>query len=216
MRTIRWESTPRQTGAYGHALDTHRDEFDWIAFIDSDELMFSPRGSVKAVLAEQPQDRSALAVHWIMFGSSGATTISRDRLMIEQFQRHGPLALSTHRHIKSIVRPERAIGAINAHIFTMADDDPYHAADGTLVADWVKPGKAADIHVPAFDRLRCHHYFTRSREHYDRKLARGAARVGKPLRDRFAKYDRNDEHDDSAMMHHAEVVRLMKLVSPAA
>ena len=211
VRAIRWESEPRQIGCYAHALDAHRAEFDWMAFIDSDEFLFAPgERSIKGFLARRAFT-AAFAAHWLCYGSSGAEELS-DRLVIEEFVQRAPTGFSANRHIKSLLRPALAIRPLNGHKFELKEGAVYRRGDGVEVTDWLKWGKTG--HVAAVDRLRINHYFTRSQAHYRRKLARGDL-LPKELPDVFTQMDRNDVRDESALVYEGQVRALMARVTAA-
>jgi len=212
VRVRRWERPSRQAGCYAHAHSVHRDAFDWMAFIDSDEFLFAPgHGSIKDFLADKGQI-PAFGVHWLCYGSSGATEIS-EQLVIEEFVRRGPLTFSANRHIKTLLQPKRAIAPIGGHKFRLVDDAPYYSADGQPIIEWLKPeGKA--MRVSGTDHLRINHYYTRSRAHYLRKLERGDVALDM-LVDAFRHHDRNDEHDDSALVYRDKMKAMIDAVTAA-
>ena len=66
-----WPHTPAAPEADEHCVAHHQHEARWIAFLDDDEFLFPSRGEdVRKVLRKYEQ-YPALAVHWLMFGSSG-------------------------------------------------------------------------------------------------------------------------------------------------
>ena len=58
-----------QITAYYHAIENFKN-FKWIAFIDSDEFLFSPQNkNIKDILKEF-EDFFSIAVYWKVFGTS--------------------------------------------------------------------------------------------------------------------------------------------------
>ena len=214
VRVRLWD-TPgkfRQYEAYRDALRTYRDEFDWIAFIDSDEFLFAPdHRPIKAVLATL-EHAGAVGVHWQCFGSSGVQSIG-DKLLIEEFLHRSLEHFTPNKHIKTIVRPELATGECSPHHFVLTEGELCTRADGRPIEDFFKPGKTRS--VGATDILRINHYYTRSREQYARKLARGRCN-GQEVVDDFDYMDRNEVFDDSAIIYLDEVKALVRQVADQA
>ena len=212
VRLASWPSTGKITQllAYRDAVKRHADEFDWIAFFDSDEFLFSPTArSIKDVLATLA-NAVAIGVHWQCFGSSGATALSGG-LVIEEFLWRAETDFSANGHIKSILRPRAVDQVISAHVATLRHG-AYVRANGREIHDFVKAGKTK--HVEALDILRINHYYTRSREHYQLKLDRGNIH-GEPIKDDFERMDRNEVYDDSALIYRDRVVDLVRSIDRA-
>lgn len=176
-------------------------DFDWIAFIDCDEFLVTDKASIKDELSAV--DAEAVAVNWLMFGSSGHVA-KPEGLTIANYTRRAQIDFGPNRHVKTIIRPQSAIRGINPHCFEI--EGSYVTADGTPVA-WERPGLIA---TPARDRgLRLNHYFTRSWVHWEKRMARG--QLGKTVRtaEDFHKYDRNEVEDRSAAERLGATAHLM-------
>lgn len=192
IRIIDWpHTTPDyQTQAYEHAIREWGAEFDWMAFFDTDEfLVLEPHFDLKGIL-NLWDDAAAIGVPWAIFGSSGHES-RPDGLTIEAFQHRAPADFGPNRHIKSIVRPRGVKACLNPHAFEM--DGPYRALTGnalrleenTLLAD-----------PPDYSLGKLHHYFTRSRTHWETKMRRGYHDIDRPS-DEFSIYNVNEIFDDS-------------------
>jgi hypothetical protein len=187
--------------AYEDGLRELRGRADWIAFIDLDEFVVLPKhASIQAFLAEHP-DLDALAINWRMFGSSGAER-HEDGLVIERFTHHAKRYFSGNRAVKTLARVE-AIEVPRVHTCTFAPGVVYR----TISGEELGPGVGESVGVD-HDTIRINHYFTRSREEWDAKAARG--RGAKPANDpkkhrTIAEFERNDrneneEHDLAAIV----------------
>ena len=139
-----------------------------------------------------------------MFGSSGHEE-APGALVTEAFTRRAEDDFFDHRMVKSIVRPRR-VRALNPHAFTPIQGG-YVRPDGSparLEQD-ARTAGAAD-----YGLLQVNHYFTRSRAHWRRKMARGYRDIERAASD-FDKYDRNEREDLSAARFapavHAELAR---------
>ena len=175
-----------QLWAYAVGLRLLR-RFDWVAFLDSDEFL-TPTGSagLPEVLAVLP-DAAAVAVNWAIFGSSGHDA-APEGLVIDAFRRRAPDGFVENRVVKSIVRPKGA-RPLTPHTFAVRG--AYVRPDGRP-ATFGPPAFTAD--APDYGLLQVSHYFTRSRAHWRRKMARGYRDIVRPP-DAFAQYDRNEVED---------------------
>jgi FkbM family methyltransferase len=195
LRLARWPPAERgfQNRAYIAAARALAGEFDWVAFFDADEFLVLDDGlNLKTLLAARPE--AAVAVPWRIFGSAGHRDIPPG-LITEAFDRRAADEFPPNRHVKSIIRPERARAAINPHVFEMSGEtvDLF----GAPLA-FQSPGCLAA--PPVFRGACLHHYFTRSWTHFQLRLKRGNIGTARTVQD-FHDYDRNEVFDDSAARH---------------
>jgi hypothetical protein len=170
-----WPIFPPELPAREHCIDEHREDSRWIAFIDTDEFLFSPTGQpLPGVLVEYEQ-WPGVGVSRVTFGTSGHRT-KPDGLVIESYVQ--PLGLKGHRTVQWIVAPRRTVEICGSHRFGYED--------GTLGVD--------ENHYPilgirttfkSFSRLRINHYYTRSEEEFREKLSRPRAWDAEPQPDHF-------------------------------
>jgi glycosyltransferase involved in cell wall biosynthesis len=201
VRLIEWPDTSArsQLNCYTQCIEDHGAGFDWLAFIDSDELLVPHFGNVKQVLAERT-DAPALAIGTAVFGSSGHLT-RPPGLMIETFtwRRRGEVGAEVS--MKSIVRPECAIRALDPHIFAIkCGAGLYRSAAGLTAWSEIRDGVVVpDAPTILFWPMQLNHYVTRSREEWDRKLARGYRDGMARAPDDFRRYDRAETEDGRAL-----------------
>jgi hypothetical protein len=144
--------------AFHHCLATHGEEARWIAFIDTDEFLFSPTGaSVPDMLAEHER-WPGVAVNSFVFG---APDRSQDGLVLERCTTRVEEA---SRLVKCIVDPVRATRCTSAHRFeytraSAVDENGY-------------PVTRALTKSASLQRLRINHYTARSEEDLRAKAAR--------------------------------------------
>jgi glycosyltransferase involved in cell wall biosynthesis len=212
IRLIKWPSqgSGTQRSAYQYVLDTYRVEFEWIAFFDCDEFLVPAEGDdLKSMLARS-DGASAIAVNWLIFGSSNHRDFP-DGLVIDDFVNRAPLNFAPNHHIKSIVRPEAVKGILNVHQFDVAGR---YARPGGEAVEWLRPGRTRDVSA-SVSQWRIHHYFVRSLAHWQMKMTRSY--FGRALRDMtdFDRYDRNDVYDPSARTLSSAVKLHMQKLSPA-
>lgn len=61
----------RQAAAYMHSLDTVRDEFEWVCFLDLDEFIVLRRHANVAAYLDQFADAGSVSLFWRNFGHNG-------------------------------------------------------------------------------------------------------------------------------------------------
>lgn len=102
-----------QLGAYRDAIK--RCDSTWVAFIDTDEFLFSPlRIDLKRAI-ENYNGFSGIAVNWIVYGTSNVERT--DGKILGKLLYRSELTDGMNFHVKSIVKIEDAIDAETAHNF---------------------------------------------------------------------------------------------------
>jgi glycosyltransferase involved in cell wall biosynthesis len=194
-----------QVLAYQAACAAYQLEFDWIAFLDSDEFLVTPDSEPVNQFLSRFDGWSAVAVNWAVYGSSFHDE-SPAGLVVENFTRRAAADFFPARHVKSIIRPRLARSCANPHYFEMQEDIDGHYcdADGRYML-WVRAPEAGGVlrgvsrAEPDYALCRVNHYFTRSKAHWRAKLQRGYPSdflVRKT--EEFAAYDRNEIDDPIA------------------
>jgi hypothetical protein len=167
-----WPSAPGQRSAYRHCIRTRWRDARWIAFLDVDEFLFSPRQLDIRPILQSYADVPALYVYWLTFGSGGH--MSRpDKPVIEAYLRRQRLGETDSG--KSIVNPRLVRSVPNAHQFGLWNGD---TLDTLRRATASPTGRVAPDRPPVYDVLRINHYFFKSREDLQAKVARGDAFYG--------------------------------------
>jgi glycosyltransferase involved in cell wall biosynthesis len=195
-----------QVGAYQAACEAYKLEFDWIAFIDSDEFLVTANGQKINEFLTRYENYAAIAINWAVYGADGHEHWPPG-LVVESFRRRADETFFPARHVKSILRPHLAMSCLNPHYFDMRP----HAA-GTYCdthgnpMEWFAapeaPGglmRGVGAALPDYSVARINHYFTRSRAHFRAKVQRGyPANVAIRKLDEFDEYDRNEVADPAA------------------
>jgi len=160
-----------QLYGYDHCLQNHGDKHQWLAFIDVDEFLVFQQGPPVQNLPAFLQDYenySALAVHWILFGSA-----SRDVRPVRGTLRSYPLAVprnhTYHLYVKTIANTKCTVRTTDSpHVF-------HHNCTRPAVRTNYSPvhSQTADD-VPVHSLLALHHYATRSAEEFEIKMSRGS------------------------------------------
>jgi hypothetical protein len=169
-----WAHAP-QFAAYDDCLARHGRESRWIAFIDLDEFLFSPTGAPLPAVLSGYEPWPAVGVHWCVYGGSGHLR-KPDGLVIESYldRTTDPIL---NRWIKSVVDPARTLGCLSSHAFRYRSEgaQAFAVDEQHRVLRGPNAGWSNDI---SFSVLRINHYWTKSREEWERKLARPDAMHG--------------------------------------
>ena len=179
-----WPGPARQTPAYSDCVLRHRRGSRWIAFIDTDEFLFSPTGRPVPEVLRDYEQWPGIGVCRVFFGTSGHRT-APGGLVTESFTRRLDVPGANHNvSVKSAVDPERTASARNPHVFFFQHG---FAVDENR---WPLGGEGgAEARAPSAIRLRINHYWTRSEEELARKFARLRPDTGEPYPD-----DRTPDH----------------------
>ena len=154
-----------QKRAYADGLLRNANKLDWICFIDLDEFVVIPElDDIHAFIQTIP-DLDALAINWKLFGTSGHERWT-DGLVIERFTMCG-VHDSGNRAVKTLAKTDRLVQP-NLHNHSFAEGVVYQTINGDVIPP--NMGKSATV---SHDRIRINHYFTKSREVWDAKVARG-------------------------------------------
>jgi len=207
IRTHDWpnRSAQSQIAAYQATCEAYRLEFDWIAFIDSDEFLL-PVEDIKINDFLIRFDRwSGIALHWAVYGANGHDDMPPG-LILENFTRRADETFFAARHVKSIIRPGFANACLNPHCFDLRGhiDGSYCDALGRSMQWWLAPECGGILpglshEPPDYSVARVNHYFTRSRAHWLAKLRRGyPSDVAIRTMAEFDEYNRNDIADPIA------------------
>ena len=163
-----------QMACYYNALTAFTDQSRWMAFIDLDEFLFSPKGDLKTTLKDY-EPYPGIAVNEVFFGSNGHVRRPAGGVLKNYTKRRK----SVDRHIKSICQPGATLcSAHNPHSFIYSQGTPVNENKKPCRGPFNEPGSA--------DILRVNHYWVKSKEEYESKLTRGRADV--PSRDPRFRY----------------------------
>jgi len=181
---IPWPDQPGrrpQISAYADAIE--RCNTDWIAFFDTDEFFLPIKvPTVNEYLETMRPEISAVAINWLVFGSSGLVDVT-DGLVIDRFIRCAPTNHGKNRIIKSIVRPA-AVEKMAVHAASLKYGE-YADSLGRAVQiqnEWKTP---TVCHAGA----QLNHYLLKSREEFLLKKARGHSSRSPEEKDKFTHID---------------------------
>ncbi len=166
---VRWPGVEQQMPAYNHCLKEFGPDCRWLAFIDVDEFICPKHDDDICSLLAEYEDYAGLAIPWVIFGSNGYLR-RPEGLVIENYREALPEEHTFQNNtIKCIVNP--------AQIVKMGD--PHRAVPElgrAVVGEDHNPiPSGANRVIRHLDKVQLNHYFYRSQEEYEAKLARGRA-----------------------------------------
>jgi hypothetical protein len=182
--------------AYRDGLKRLRRSVEWIAFIDIDEFVVIPNLDDIHVFLQRFQTESAIAINWKMFGTSHKQ-VAEPGLVMERFLSCARRSHRVNRAVKTLAKCSALVDP-NLHNHEFAEGVVYR----TVTGEAVPPKRGRILGEPSHDVIRINHYFTKSREEWDRKVARGRATkpAGHPDKFRteqhFRMCDRNEQVDE--------------------
>lgn len=184
ITVIPWPDVPDvspQVSAYQNALA--KCETEWIAFFDTDEfLVLKKHSSIQRYLREAPAHAGAIAINWLLFGSSGENHYRPDPVTT-RFQRCSRRT-TINAHVKCIARKSGCVSVGHPHSPDLKAGFFY--VDGELKR--FKLDRRAFNPNYSFETAQLNHYVVRSREEYDWKRARGAGSPPRNRGDKFKKF----------------------------
>lgn len=193
----------RQMECYDAYLKEHKRESLWTAFIDVDEFLFSPIGQLLPIIYSCAS--SALAVHWMIYGSNGEKCYDPGNLVIDRFTKR---EAKVGTHIKSICYTDETIKASgNPHAFILEDCAENERHERLKEEYAILEGGSAD-------KIRINHYHVKSSEEYfgrkyDQVAAMGFQDTLKEHNRRFEGHDKNEVEDPVLTQYSSAVKSLI-------
>ena len=164
----------RQTDAYNHAIYNYRKKFKYMAFIDTDEFLFTPNNTESGALynfmdnfMKQHKNAGGIGVNWLVFGSNGHET-KPDGGVLENFIMCVEKDTPVNYHIKTICDPMKVFNWYHVHFPGYYRGYHNLSENGEIIEDPFSK-------IVSFDKIRINHYLYKSKEEYIQKIARGRA-----------------------------------------
>jgi hypothetical protein len=169
---IDWPRVPGQRSAYRHCFRAYWREARWIAVVDIDEYLFSPKQADIRPILRSLGHLKGIFVYLLSFGSSGHVRKPEGGTLASYTRRHRFGAVVTG---KSIVNPRWVRDVPNAHYFSLWGGRYCNTSELPASSPGArKPGDGA----PVYDVLRINHYWSRSLEELEAKSKRDDAFYG--------------------------------------
>lgn len=159
-----WPNVPASPGAEEHCVKNHARDARWIAILDDDEFLFSPCADDIRPILNNYRDFPAIAVHWLIFGSSGHIERPEGGVI----QSYTQCASRVSETIKSIVNPRRVKAGKSTHYMLYKDD-------AIAVNEKKQSVKVSHSKPPTAEFLRINHCWSKSLEDGRNKIGRGSA-----------------------------------------
>lgn len=188
----------QQLNAYNDAINKHKYDCRYMAFLDMDEYLFIIKDN-KLTISENITDllinagkgASGLSINWCVFGSSNYEKRPKG-LITESYIYRGAPNNWVNFHVKTICNPRRVKKYISPH-YPLYKIGAYSIDCGNLKRQY-----GWFCHNVNWSHFRINHYYCKSKEDYIIKTSRGLGdRVGNYDSRKFKMYDLNDIKDDS-------------------
>ncbi len=158
-----WPVPFGQVAAYRDCIRRHRTACRWIAFIDVDEFLFSPKTTDVRTVLRNYTDLPGVEVWQAFYGSGGH--VKRPALPVtEAYLKRAPLTRTT---VKTIANP-RLVYRAGVH------QSKYWLGEGR---DTLRREVHAAVKDCVLDELRINHYWSRSLEDLHSKIYRGDSAI---------------------------------------
>ena len=156
-----WPEVPAFPKSDQHCVAHHRHEARWIAFLDDDEFLFAVEGTDVRKILRRYEAYPALAVHWVIFGSSGHVGRPAGLVLENYLYRQRDVSPT----IKSIVNPRRIAASRSTHHWLYKNQELASDENDRPVKGWISNPATAEV-------LRINHYWSKSLEDGQNKVAR--------------------------------------------
>jgi hypothetical protein len=146
----------------------------WLAIIDSDEFICPTNVNYLPTLLGKYEKFAGLSINWAMFGGNGILK-HQESILKSYIKRMDFMAEDeTHQicqHVKTIIDPTKVVGISHPHNFHYQDNWYSVGEDFNKVEDFAR--------IPiTYNKIKINHYYTKSKEDYDKKVLRPRADVG--------------------------------------
>jgi hypothetical protein len=153
-----------QLTIYNMVLPTLRNESYWVAVIDIDEFIVPLEFHCIRPILHSLEHEVGIYLHWVVYSSNGKQK-KEEGLVIERFRAHANWSHRQNRFGKLISRPGEVLSA-HVHGSRYRSKSAVNLCQGKNARRTFKTG-------PCHERMRINHYWTKSREEWVRKVARG-------------------------------------------
>jgi glycosyltransferase involved in cell wall biosynthesis len=153
-----------QLAVYNKVLPMLRNETYWVAVIDIDEFIVPLEFHCIPPILHSLENEVGIFVHWVVYSSNGKEK-KEEGLVIERFRAHASWNHQQNRFGKLISQPREVI---QAHVH----NSRYRSGTAVNLCN-NKSQHRVNRKWPCHERMRINHYWTKSREEWIRKVARG-------------------------------------------
>lgn len=134
-------------------------DYQWIAFLDSDEFLFSEI-PLKELLASLPSNASGMVLNWLIYGTAHVAELASGESLLKKMKRRFPDNHEEHYQVKTIVATQKGAGFFhhNPHYPNYSPLAPLFWSDGKRF----RPNEKRLLHKPAHIK----HYWYRSENYF--------------------------------------------------
>jgi hypothetical protein len=175
-----WPMKAGQMQAYRDCVNKFKNETRWMAFIDIDEFLFSPKvRDIRTVLSDY-DDLTGVFVYWVLFGSSGHKERPQKSVLEAYTKRLDEHSANTEKHPKGVTGKARQGKTIfNPRIIRKVDHCCPIPWYGEVLDEKRRlPPRFSNAPKVTWNCLRINHYWSKSIEDLHDKVARGQAKNG--------------------------------------
>ncbi|GHU84343.1 hypothetical protein AGMMS49941_01760 [Deferribacterales bacterium] len=192
----------RQVPAYNDALKKHRYDSYWLAYIDIDEFLVPVSAESLPDFLHSFEGACGVSVNWLVYGDNGHNA-KIDGLVIERFKAHAETNFK-YNHLVKVVHNPRYLFKADVH----SGHYWHNAVNASLDTHGGKRSEyGSGTDIVYHDKLRLHHYWSKSYEEYLVKKGKGRAVLERLPLAAFEEYNRNDVKDDTTMDKYVPLVK---------
>lgn len=184
--------------AYNTAVRDFKFSCRYMAFIDQDEFIFPQNNRSIIEVADDffsaNSNVAALGVNWIMFGSNGQDKADYSRGVLDRFTSR---AETVNKHVKTIANPRKINFFYNPHFAKYFEGN-------FSVNEQGKKFEGPFNETPTADKICINHYYTKSREEYEKKIQEGRQVSYERDMETFKKYERNNAIFDDGILKYRD------------
>ena len=163
-----WPGHTAQTAAYRDAVRRTRKRTTWLALIDADEFLFSPKGKMPEQLRKF-EAYPGVGANWVIFGPNGHVKKPEGLVMDAYTTTPADYNNGINCHIKSVVQPSKVLTVFHPH-YAIYRKGYAVGEDGAVLDNRTTRTFSREHH---HDMFRINHYTTKSLEDLEEKCRRG-------------------------------------------
>lgn len=192
-----------QRNAYMDCIDRFGTNANWLAFIDTDEFLFSPKGKTLNHYLKQYKNYGGICVNWLNFGTSYIDEIPSGELMIQLLFQCEDIRETPLYFVKSIVQPKYVQECKSAHAFVFKE--------GKFAVTVDKNESKGDNYSPnlLLDKIRINHYWSRTEKYLrEYKIPSRQKRRSERTEDRLLEIaEKYNKSSDTAIQQYVPALR---------
>ena len=163
-----WPGHTAQMAAYRDAVRRTRKRTTWLALIDADEFLFSPKGRMPEQLRAF-EAYPGVGVNWVIFGPNGHVKTPEGLVMDAYTTTPADYQNGINCHIKSVVQPSKVLTVFHPH-YAIYRKGYAVGENGAALDNRTTRAFSRENHREVF---RINHYTTKSLEDLEKKCRRG-------------------------------------------